>query len=172
VRTFIVKTNTDLKSLSADLIDSRFSDKQKAAALQEIRTLNPHVDIDKLKAGSALFLPSKPGFKAAAAKSPQSDMLDEFQRLLSSALSDTAGRLRDGSVARAAERAAVRESLGTPGFKAALREDPDLAKQAESAQKFMAAEEAAEKQQDPEEAVKAMGKAAMASIAVMSKLLG
>jgi hypothetical protein len=169
-RTFVVKTDMDIKSLSGSLLDARFSGAQAEAALQQLKLFNPHADLAKLRAGTVLFVPDTPGFKATAGTTTQTTPLQDFGALLAGALGDAARSTKAGNAARAAERADVAAILKSAAFKRIVGTDKDLAKQADDAQKAIASEEADDKQ--AEETVAAMSKAAAAALAGIGKLVG
>lgn len=170
LRTFVVKSETNLQSLGTTLLDARFRGAQADAALERLKALNPHIDPEKIPAGTALFVPDSPGFKASAATSTQAALIDDFRALLSSALSDAASSMKAGNAARAAERADVAAVLKSAAFKRVAGDDKDLAQQVSDAQKSMATEESDEKQ--AEETLAAMSKAALAALVQIGKVAG
>jgi hypothetical protein len=170
LRTFIVKTDTDIKSLSSTLLDARFRGAQADAAVERLKSLNPHADLKKLGAGTVLFVPDSPGFKASAGTSVQATPLEDFRIILSGALSDAARDVKSGNAARATERADVSAILKSAVFKRIVGTDKDVAQQADDAQKAMASEEADDKQ--AEETLATMNKAALAALAGIGKLVG
>jgi hypothetical protein len=170
LRTFIVKSDTDLQSLSGNLLDARFRGGRADSALQQLKTLNPHADLEKLRAGTVLFVPDSPGFKASAGTSAQASALDDFRTLVAGALSDAARNMKSGNATRATERADVTAILKSAAFKRIVGTDKDLAQQADDAQKAMATEEGQDKQ--AEEALATISKAALAALTQMGKLVG
>jgi hypothetical protein len=169
-RTFVVKKDSDLRSLSSALLDARFRGPQADGAMERLKALNPHADLDKVPAGTVLFVPDSPGFKPSVGTSAQSGPIDEFRSLVSSALNDASARLRSGNAARASERSDVAAALKSAAFKRVAGDDKDVAQQASDAQKAMATEESEDKQ--AEETFEAASKAVLASLAQLGKLAG
>jgi hypothetical protein len=170
VRTFAVKRDTSLQSLSGALLDARYRGPQAEAAVEQLKALNPHANLEELKAGTVLFVPDAPGFKSSAATSAQAVPLEEFRALLSNALGDAARNVRSANAARASERADVAAILKSAAFKRLAGSDRELAQQAEDAQKAMKNEETQDKQ--AEESIAVVGKAALAALAQIGKIVG
>ncbi len=170
LRTFTVKQDTNLKALSGTLLDARFGGAQADAAAAQLRALNPHADLDKLKAGTVIFIPDVPQFKPSAATSTQADLVDDFRKLVSDALQSTTEKVRLANAERASERRSVGAVLKGAALKKIVGSDKDAAAQVDAAQKAMADEEKQDKQ--TEEAFAAMSKAALEALAQVSKLVG
>jgi len=170
LRTYVVKTDTDLASLRSALLDARFSGAQADAAMERLKALNPHADLAKLKDGAVLFLPDLPAFKASVGTAAQTTPIDDFRALVASALNDAAGNVRTGNATRAAERADVAAALQSPAFKRVVGDDKVLAQQADDAQKALASEESDDKL--AAETLATMSKAALAALAQIGKLAG
>lgn len=169
-RTVTVKTETTLRALGPTLLDARFRGEQVDAAMDRLKALNPHADPERIPAGTILFVPDTPAFKASAAASPQAAPIEEFRVMLSGALTDAANRLKTANAARAAERADLSAVLKSAAFKRAAGDDRDVLQQVGDAQKVLAAEEAEDKQ--AEETLTAMSKAALAALAQLTKVAG
>ena len=170
LRTFTVKSDTTLQLLGTTLLDARFSAAQADAAMERLKALNPHAGPQKIAAGTVLFVPDTPGFKASAGTSPQAAPLDDFRALLAKALSDAASSMKTGHAARAAEREDVTAVLRSAAFKRIAGDDKDLAQQVSDAQKAMATEESDDKQ--AEETLATMSKSALAALAQISRQSG
>jgi hypothetical protein len=168
LRTFIVKQDTDVKSLGGTLLDARFSAAQADAAMKELMVLNP--DAAKLKAGTVIFIPDLPQFKTSAATSTQARVVDDFHKLVSEALDSATQKMKLGIAGRATERADVGEVLKSAALKKIVGSDKDVALQVDGAQKAVANEERQDKQAG--ETLETMSKAALAALAQMSKLVG
>ena len=54
MRTLVIKRDADLEALRSELLVSGLSDSRSGAALESIRTLNPHLDFARLKPGMVL----------------------------------------------------------------------------------------------------------------------
>lgn len=170
LRTFVVKSDTNLQSLGTTLLDARFRGAQADAALERLKALNPHADPNRIPAGTVLFVPDSPGFKASASTPTQSAPLDDFRALLSAALSDAADGMKAANAARAGERADVAAVFKSAAFKRIAGDDRDLAQQVSDAQKSMATEESDDKQ--AEEALATISKAALAALTQIGKVAG
>jgi hypothetical protein len=170
LRTFVVESDTSLQSLGTSLLDARFRGAQADAALERLKALNPHADPERIAAGTVLFVPDSPGFKASASTSTQTAPLEDFRALLSSALRDAASIMTTGNSARAAERADVAAVIKSAAFKRVAGDDKDLAQQVSDAQKALATEESDDKQ--AEGTLATMSKAALAALAQIGKLAG
>jgi hypothetical protein len=170
LRTFIVKQDTNFKSLGGALLDARFGGAQADAAAAQLRALNPHADLDKLKAGTVIFVPDLPQFKPSAATSTQAGLVDDFQKLVAEALDTTAQKIKLASAERATERAEVGAVLKGAALRKIIGADKDVALQVDGAQKAMANEEKQDKQS--QESFATMSKAALEALAQISKLVG
>lgn len=170
VRTLVVKQATDLQSVGSILLDARFGGTQSDAAIERLRELNPHVDPKKIPAGTVLFVPDAPAFKASASSSPQVIPLADFSTVVSGALDDLAEGLKTDAAARAAERSDLASVLKSAPLKRAIGDDKDLAQQVADAQKAITAEEKDDKQ--AQEALASMSKAALATLSQIGKLIG
>ena len=170
LRTFTVEQDTNLKTLRSTLLDARFGGAQADTAAAQLRALNPHADLDKLKAGTVIFIPDLPQFKPSAAISTQATLVDDFSKLVSDALQSTREQIRLANAERASERRSVGAALKGAALKKIIGSDKDAAAQVEAAQKGMADEDKQDRQ--TEEAFAAMSKAALEALAQMSKLAG
>jgi hypothetical protein len=170
VRIFIVKKDTDLQSLSTTLLDARFRSTQADAAIEQLRALNPHADLESLKSGTVLLVPDSPGFKLSATALPEATPLDDFRTLVTRGLRDAASRMSRANAARADERAEVADVLKSAVFKRIVGNDKDLAQQADDARKALASEESDDKQ--AEETLAVASRAALAAFVRIGKLVG
>jgi hypothetical protein len=169
-RTVIVKTDTTLRALGPTLLDARFRGDQVEAALDRLKALNPHADPERIPAGTVLFVPDSPAFKASASTSPQAAPIEEFRVMLTGALTDAASRLKAANAVRAAERADLSTVVRSAAFKRAAGDDRDVLQQVSDAQKALATEETEDKQ--AEESLAGMSKAALAALAQLTKVAG
>jgi hypothetical protein len=170
LRTFLVKEDTDFKSLSSTLLDARFGGAQADAAAKQLRALNPHADLDRLKAGTVIFIPDLPQFKTSAATSAQAGLVKEFQELVSEGLNDTAREVEQGNAARVTERAELGAILKGDALRKIAASNKEVAQRVSDAQKAMTNEEEQDKQ--AQEDLAAISKAAIAALAQISKLIG
>src|SRR3982751_6496467 len=107
LRPFILKAESDLKALADQLLRARTSQSQAEAAHARLAEANPHLDPDKIAAGTVVLVPDLPGFKTAATTSIQSGPFGEFSDLLSGALEAAAERAKGGAGDREKQRADV-----------------------------------------------------------------
>lgn len=170
VRTFLAKKGMDLQAVAATLLDARFGDDQRAAAVEQLRALNPHADLDNVGTDTVLLLPDTPAFKASVADSASAVPVDGFRALLASAFDDFAKANRSGNAARAAARSDVAAALKGAAFKRASEADKAVAAQGEDARKALAEEEKADKA--AADSVAALNKAALDALAKVTGLLG
>ena len=170
VRTFTVKNDTTLQALGTTLLEARFSGAQAEAPMERLKALNPHVDPQKISAGTVLFVPEAAGLKATAGTAPQAASLDNFRALLSGALGDAASRLKAANAERAAGRAELAAAIKSAGFKRVTGDDHDIAQQVSDAQQEMANEERADK--ESEDTLATVSKAAQAVLAQIRKVSG
>lgn len=169
-RTVIVKTDTTLRALGPTLLDARFRGEQVEAALDRLKALNPHADPERIAAGTVLFVPDHPAFRASASASPQAAPVEEFRVMLTGALTDGASRLKTANATRAAERADLSTVLRSAAFRRAIGDDRDVLQQVSDAQRGMATEETEDRQ--AEETLAAMSRAALAALAQLTKVVG
>jgi hypothetical protein len=170
LRPLVVKTDTDLKSIAAMVLDGRFKGAQADAVAAQLEAVNSHVDPRKIKAGTVILVPDTPGFKATAASSVQSEPFGDFSRMVSDALGAAAERMRSGSAARAAERSDLAAAVKSAAFKRLVANDPDVQKQAEAA--LSAAEQEAAGDKQVEETLAVVRKAALAALGQLGKVVG
>jgi hypothetical protein len=170
MRMLVIKEATDLSALRSRLLNARLSGEQASAALANLQALNPHADLSAVGAGTVLFVPDAPGFKASGSMSVAEDAFGEFQKFVRGALGDAAKRLKDGNAAQAEERDQVAAALRTAAVKRALESDPALKEQIAEASRTFKQEQ--QRGEQAEEALAEAGKAALAKLTALGKLLG
>ena len=153
-----------------ELLDARFKGAQAEVAMAALKAANPHVDLDEVTPGTHLFVPDLPAFRTSATETPAGEPLEALRALVSDGLEGALGDLRLGVRIRSAERAEVAAVLKSAAIRRQIDADPTLAAQAEDARKAFAEEEAADK--TAEEDLQAIGKAALAALAEVGKLVG
>jgi hypothetical protein len=139
-------------------------------ALQQLQELNPHLDINNIKAGTVILIPDAPNFNATEGDPVGSSTFDDFQQLVKTGLSDATARLRAGDAQRAADRSDVTALMKSAAFKKVLDGDADLKQQLADATKGYKDEQTQEDQDDA--AVAAAAKAILAELADLAKVLG
>ena len=167
MRTLVIKKNTDLAGVSSELLASGLSAGVARSALETLQALNPHVDLNKLATGAVLVVPDQPQYKAAASKSIGGGRLDDFEKLVESALDATSARLKQGEERRNAERAELATALKSAAVKRAVGADPQLAKAVEHA-----AQRAKQDDKDADKAMQVLAKGVHAELTALAKLFG
>ncbi|MDR2154282.1 MAG: hypothetical protein LBE78_04555 [Burkholderiaceae bacterium] len=167
-RTLVVDQATNLKSISATLLDARFGGTQADAAMRQLQALNPQVDLNKIAAGSVLFVPDSPVFKVSATSPVQTLPLQDFSAIVADAFNQTAATLKSKAAARAAARAQLNPALKSAAFKKIVGKNEELTRRLTLAQKTLAMEE--KNQQQAQDALDAMSKAALTQIAKLAAL--
>jgi hypothetical protein len=126
MRVFIVKKGSDLPELL----------RSAPAALQQLRALNPHLDLSRLTPGSVLLVPGDGaplGAAAAAALPPAGQALADFASLAGDALKAAQQAVREAAAARQTDDAAVNAALASEAVVALLARDAELQAQASAA---------------------------------------
>ena len=131
MRTLVIKRDADLEALRSELLVSGLSDSRSGAALESIRTLNPHLDFERLKPGMVLLVPDAPDFRKSDTKPVGDEPLEDFEHLVRDGLEAARAKLRAGGEKRALRRGEMSEALKSPALKRAIKADPDLAKRIE-----------------------------------------
>ena len=169
-RMFVVKDDATLEVLKGSLLSARLSNTQATSALAELQTLNPHVDLKNVSAGTVLLVPDAPSFKASASDSVVGDAFGGFQELVRDELTAVARNLRTGAAARAEQRSEVASVQKTAAFRKVVEQDAELKEQLAQASKQAKDDEKAAAA--AEDTVEAVSKGAMAELAALAKLLG
>lgn len=167
-RTFIVTKKTSLDALGKTMLDARFQETQAAAALNELREANRHVDPANVAPGTVIVVPNTPGFKQSAGEPVSKGPRDSLRALLQGALERAVQESSAGLQARATERAEVAKALKSTAFRNAT-DLPDATKQQfEEAAKAMADD--AKKDEEAAERLAATSGAALAALARLDTL--
>jgi hypothetical protein len=134
MRMFILKKGSDLQGMSAELLKSGAADTDTGrVTLERIKELNPHVDFQRLDAGTVLLVPDAPDIKAGAAASVGGEAFDGFVGDVRSGLGASSTRIKQGFERIADDRSAVSAALKTASLKRLVQSDPALKKQLEAA---------------------------------------
>lgn len=169
MRTLVIKRDADLEALRSELLVSGLSDRRSGAALESIRTLNPHLDFQRLKPGMVLLVPDAPDFRKSDTKPVGDEPLGDFEDLVRDGLEAARAKLRAGGEKRAVHRNEISRALKSSALKRAIEGDPDLSKRIEVASKRTKDEE-----KDDARAQKMLDAAAeeiRAELAALAKLL-
>jgi hypothetical protein len=170
MRLLKVTRDTGFADLSRELFRARLSAGQADRARESLESLNPHVNLKKVRPGDVLLVPDTPSFKTSATEPVQGEVLELFEELVRRGLSDTSERLRAGNAARAEQRADVAAALKSAALKRAVADDQELGNQLTLVMKNL-------KQQEQEDGERVgelaeAGKAALGALAAMGKLFG
>ena len=170
MRTFVISRGTGIEALRTALIDRRISAARANAAIERLRALNPHVDLERAGPGTVILVPDGPEFASRATGSPVQGAADELRATVETALKVAAEELKAGLEIRAKERSEVKQALDNDAFRRAIANDRQLQQQAKDAARAMAEEEAADRKA-PEQ-LDATSKASLAALNEMRKLTG
>lgn len=125
MRMFVIKQATDLQALSAKLLTTGAG---KESALQNLQRLNPHVDFNRLDAGTVLLVPDQPGVKTSESSSIGGEAFDAFHEQARASVDAAVTRVREGHDHLSAARTDVAAVLKTAALKRLLEADPDIKK--------------------------------------------
>jgi len=170
MRTLIIKQDTDLQALQGRLIVGKTTAGQTESALKQLQDLNPHLDLNKLRAGAVLLIPDAPNFQVSVGDPVGAGTFDDFQQFVRSSLADAADRLKSGNAARAAERADIAALLKTAAFKRTLESNAVVKQQVAEAIKGFRDEQ--QQADQDEKAVAAAAKATLDQLSQLGTLLG
>ncbi|HEV2517991.1 MAG TPA: hypothetical protein VGV07_22255 [Devosia sp.] len=167
MRTMLISEKLDLKALGERVLNARLGPGKAEAAIDTLKRLNPHLDLDKLQPGTVVFVPDAPGFKPSASVSSEAEVFDDFRKLVTDGLAQAEAGLKAGIGRRADER---KETAA--GIKAARRivaNDPEVLKQLDLADEALARD----KELDTEEVAEfeATAKAIAAAVEQLGKLV-
>lgn len=136
MRLIVIKQASDLQALSARLLKKggpAGTHEFSQATLEQVKRLNPHVDFQRIDAGTVLLLPDTPELKDTDSQSPAGNAFEDFVAQTSEGFKAVAQRLRTSADALAADRAAVNAVLKTAAVKRQIESDPLLKKQLDEA---------------------------------------
>lgn len=170
MRILSIEKETDLQALRSELLSTRLAAGKAESALASLQALNPHVDLNKLAAGTVLLVPDTPSFKASASSSVAADVFDGFEQLVRSGLDAAAAKLKAGNEARAAQHADVAAVLKTSTVKRVIESDAELKQQLEAETKTF--KEDQQRAAEAEQMLQDATKGARMDLAFLSKLLG
>jgi hypothetical protein len=167
MKMFTVAAETDFDGLAKTLLDGRLDAGRAEAALRQLKDFNPHLTSKKLRAGTMVFVPDHPGFKATASASSPTSAFEDFAALAAEGLHNAARSFKSGGAERAAERREVLKALQSGTVKRAIEEDKEIAGQAEDAAKDLSNDESEEK--DDQDSFASMRDAAISALAEIAK---
>lgn len=126
MRIFIIKQDTDLKDLGEKLLKG--NRKRAPASLDRLQSLNPHLDINRLRAGTVLLIPDSPDFRTEEAEPVGATGFDEFEREITGALRDAGVRFREGLARREEQDKEVVKVLKSAAISKLAGDDRELRK--------------------------------------------
>ena len=174
MRLIVIKQASDLQALSARLLKKpagghagprEFSQ----ATLEQVKQLNPHVDFERIDAGTVLLLPDTPELNDTDSQSPAGNAFEDFVAHTSEGFKAVAQRMRTSADALAADRAAVNAVLKTAAVKRQIESDPLLKKQLDEANSEFT--DAQKKSQEAARQVETMQKDMNAELAALREML-
>lgn len=130
MRMFVIKQATDLQALRTKLLTTGAGGE---SALRTLQSLNPHVDFNRLDAGTVLLVPDQPGVKTSESSSIGGEAFDSFQEQARASVDAAVARVRNGHDNLTAGRTEVAAVLKTAALKRVLEADPDIKKELDQA---------------------------------------
>ena len=168
MRIIVIKQASDLQALSGKILGKKAAG---SATLERVKALNPHVNFERIEAGTVLFLPDAPDLKSGDKDSKElgGDAFDDFVRDIADGFDSAAARTKSAAAGLSAERGAVTDVLKLATVKRLLESDAALKKQLDEA-----ADEFATEQKELQTAAKqleALQKIASDELAALAPLL-
>lgn len=170
MRVILIKQASDLQALTTRLIGKK-SAAASSAALDHLKALNPHVDFNRIEAGTVLLLPDTPDIKAddRDSHSIADDTFEDLSRHMKEGFGAAAARVAKATDDLAADRSAVASAVKTAPVKRLIESDALLKKQLDEANEVSNAE--LKKLKDAAKQVETMWKAAGEELAALGQLL-
>lgn len=125
MRFFVIKQDTNLKSLSQKLV--RADHENAPAALERLKALNPHVDAARIATGTVLLVPDTADFNSDESESV-GDSFQDFSRDITAALHGASGRVRHGLAQQDERDKEVGKMLKSAAIKKLSTDDSELRK--------------------------------------------
>lgn len=174
MRLIVIKQASDLQSLSARLLKRPSGGRGGSheigqATLEQVQQLNPHVDFQRIEAGTVLLLPDTPELKDTDSQSLAGDTFEDFITDTSEGFKAVTQRMRNNAETLDADRAAVNAAVKSAVVKRLIQSDPLLKKQIDEASSRFSDEQ--NKMQEAALLLAAMQKEMNAEFAVLSGML-
>jgi hypothetical protein len=174
MRLIVIKQASDLQSLSARLLKKPSGGRASSheigqATLEQVKQLNPHVDFQRIDAGTVLLLPDTPELKDTDSQSLAGDAFEDFITHTSEGFKAVAQRMRNNAETLAADRAAVNATVKTAAVKRLIESDPLLKKQLDEVSSEFSDEQ--KKTQEAARQLEAMQKDMNVELAVLKGML-
>ena len=139
LRVLMVKEETDVKSLSKTVLTTKLSAAQSEVAIASLAAANPHVDFEKVPAGTVLIIPDAPSFKANVGDPVHDDSFAAFEKIVKSGQTSIGDLLETAAAARREERANVTAAFKLAAVQRLAKADPALKEQMDAANAAMKA---------------------------------
>lgn len=167
MRVILIKQASDLQALTNKLLGNKPG---ASATLDRVKALNPHVDFNRIEAGTVLLLPDAPGLQVndKDTHSIGSDAFNDFVQHMEEGFKAAAEHVSKAADNLTAERAAIAAVLKTDVVKRQIESDPLLKKQLEDADGELNDEQ--KKIQGAVKQIEVMKKAAAEELKMLNKL--
>lgn len=127
MRVVVLKSRQDARTLKSRLIPETLAPEARVRAEAQLRTANPHLDLDRLEADAVVVVPEAIEVEPAVAE--RLDIVtppDLVERL-----APVRARLQESIALEAKEREVIRRDLGGRAVRAAIEANPQIAEQVE-----------------------------------------
>ena len=124
MRIFVIKQDTDLKGVGETLLKKAGTPAR--ASLERIRTLNPHLDENRIAAGTVVLLPDTPEFAADGTDAVAASGFDGFQRDMAASLRAAGVQLREGLARREEHDKEVAKAVKSAAITRLAADDAEL----------------------------------------------
>lgn len=167
MRMIVTDKKTSLRTLGIRLLDD---EADRVSALEQLKTVNPHVDFKKIEPGTVLLIPDTPGFRDAESASVTGDAFDALREQIVVSVAAAASRLRGGYEALRAEQKEVAVVLKSAAVKRAIETDADLKPQIDAATQVFKQDQ--QQARDAEKTMQTLQEQVAEELASLTKLLG
>lgn len=166
MRFLVIKQDTSLQALTARLVKDGT---RQPAALERLRSLNPHLDLQRVGKGNVVLVPDSPGLESEGEKAGD-DGFELFAREVASALRDGASRASGALAAAEAQEKEVGKLVKSAAFRKLSDEDSALRARLETVASRASAATKATRDVAPQ--LEALRKGAAEELEKLRKLLG
>ena len=171
MRMIVIEQAIDLQALTTRLLGAKAGVGAGAgASLDTLKHMNPHVDFERLGAGTVLLVPDLPGLRDGQTGSIAGQAFDTFSQQVLAGLDEAATRVQAGHAARLTDQKELVALFKGAALKRAFESDPELKAQADAYAQVFKQDPADAKAAD--ETLKALKDGVGAELAVLTKLLG
>ena len=167
MRMIVIKQSTDFKSLGTLLLGPNAG---SSKTLEVIKQLNPHVDFNRITAGSVLLIPDAPDLKAGETVSVSGETFGAFTQQAMAGFDAAATRVSAAHSKRLTDQKEFSGLLKLAAIKRALESDPELKNQFDAASEVFKQDQVQAKV--AEESLKLIKEGMGAEFAALAKLLG